>query len=132
MTSRSRRAAFTAAAGAAVNEGPTGFLARLASLPRLVLDVATGRYTGISRSRLLLIALAVGYVLSPVDLLPEVLLTVPGLADDALVAGWIVTALLAATAGSQAWRRGESDPGAAATGGGPRVVPGEVLATHPA
>ena len=29
--------------------------------------------------RLLLIALAVGYVLSPVDLLPEVLLTVPGL-----------------------------------------------------
>ena len=132
MTSRSRRAAFTAAAGAAVNDGPTGFLARLAALPRLVLDVATGRYTGISRSRLLLIALAVGYVLSPIDLLPEALLTVPGLADDALVAGWVVTALLAATAGYQAWRRGEPDAAAAATGAGARVVPGEVLATHPA
>ena len=106
-----RRTAFvSAAAAAAVSDGPVGFTQRLASFPRLVRDVLLGRYDGLSRGRLLLMVLGAAYVLSPIDLLPEALLTLPGLADDALVAGWLVAAVLGATGAYAAWHAGEVAP----------------------
>jgi uncharacterized membrane protein YkvA (DUF1232 family) len=59
--------------------------------------------------------------MSPVDLLPEAFLTLPGLADDAAVAAWLVASLLGATTAYRVWESGvvASDD--------PRVVRGEVI-----
>jgi uncharacterized membrane protein YkvA (DUF1232 family) len=106
-----------------MSDGPTGFTARLASIPRMVRDVLRGRYDGLSRGRLLLMVVAVFYIVSPVDLLPEIFLTIPGLADDAAVAAWLVAALIGATTAYRAWENGQVAPA-----DDPRVVPGEVIA----
>jgi uncharacterized membrane protein YkvA (DUF1232 family) len=126
MSKSSRRTAFTSAATAAGAEGPASLMARISAFPRLVRDVATGRFVEVSRGRLLLMGLAVLYIVSPVDLVPEVFLTLPGLVDDVAVAGWLVSSALGATAAYLAWEG--SGPGAArSTSGDPRVVPGEVV-----
>ena len=123
MPSTRRAAAYTAAASAAVSDGPVRFAQRITALPRLVRDVMLGRFTGLSRKRLLLMGLAVVYIVSPVDLLPEALLTLPGLADDAVVAGWLITGLLGATTAYLAW----DDTPETVPGYAERVVPGEVV-----
>lgn len=117
-----RKAAYTAAAAAAASDGPTGFLARVGSIPRMIRDVMSGRYDGVSRGRLLIMLLAVVYIVSPIDLVPEALLTIPGLADDAAVVGWLIAAVLGATTAYRAWENGQ-----APTVEDPRVVPGEVI-----
>jgi uncharacterized membrane protein YkvA (DUF1232 family) len=63
--------------------------------------------------------LAVLYVLSPVDLIPEAILPLVGLADDAVVAAWLVAALFGATSAYRSWETGRVDPMT-----GPRVYPG--------
>jgi uncharacterized membrane protein YkvA (DUF1232 family) len=64
------------------------------------------------------------YIVSPIDLVPEALLTIPGLADDAVVAGWLIAAVLGATGAYAGWRDGRIDP----TSDGRAPVPGEVIA----
>ena len=123
MSKNSRRAAFASAAATA-GEGPTGLMSRITALPRLVRDVLAGRFVEVSRGRLLLMALAVLYVVSPIDLVPEALLTIPGMVDDVAVAGWLVSAVLGATTAYLAWE----GPGTTSTvADDPRVVPGEVV-----
>ncbi len=124
MRKTPRRSAFFAAtATAAVADGPLGFAERIASIPRLALDVLIGRYDGMTRGRLFLMLAAAFYIVSPVDLLPEAFLTLPGLADDAVVAGWLVASLFGATTAYAAWLAGRDTP----TATDPRVVPGEVI-----
>jgi uncharacterized membrane protein YkvA (DUF1232 family) len=124
MRNSPRRSAFFAAtAAAAADDGPIGFVERLAALPGLVLDVLLGRYDGISRGRVLLMVAAAFYIVSPVDLVPEALLTLPGLADDAVVAGWLVASLFRATTGYVNWRDARVWRGP----NGAQVVPGEVV-----
>jgi len=122
MASTGRKAAAAAAAAAAASHGPTGSMARVGSIPRMVRDVLRGDFDGVSRGRLLVMALAVLYIVSPVDLLPEALLTIPGLADDAAVAAWLVASLVGATSAYRLW---ENDQVSASDD--PRVVPGEVI-----
>jgi uncharacterized membrane protein YkvA (DUF1232 family) len=124
MASKGGKAAAAAAAAAAMSDGPTGFMARVGSIPRMVRDVLRGDFDGLSRGRLLMIVLAVLYIVSPVDLLPEAILTIPGLADDAAVAAWLVASLLGATSAYRLWENGQ-----VSTSDDPRVVPGEVV-TH--
>ena len=107
MSSNRRKAAYTAAASAAVSDGPTGFAARVGSIPRLARDVMTGRYDGMSRGRLALMVAAVIYIVSPIDLIPEGFLSVFGLADDAMVAAWLIAGLIGATSAYRIWERGE-------------------------
>jgi len=130
MKSTPRTAAFASAATAAATAGPSGFVARVAAFPRLVRDVMLGRYHGVSRGRIALMGLAVLYIVSPIDLLPEAILTIPGLADDAMVGAWLVAAVLGAGEGYLAWA-GSQVPFA---GGAPmspythaRTVPGQVV-----
>jgi len=125
MSKNSRRAAFASAAASAGTEGPSGLMARISALPRLVRDVLAGRFIEVSRGRLLLMALAVLYIVSPIDLVPEALLTIPGMVDDVAVAGWLVSAVLGATAAYLAWEGGTPST----VSDDPRVVPGEVI-TH--
>lgn len=142
MSRRSRKAAYTGAATAAMSEGPLNFGQRATSLPGLVRDTVNGRYDGLGRGRLAMMAVALVYIVSPIDFLPEALLTLPGMMDDAAVAAWLIASLMGATTAYKVWGGDPSapttatgamgDPGAA---GGPsptspganRVVVGEVV-----
>jgi uncharacterized membrane protein YkvA (DUF1232 family) len=90
-----RKAAFTAATVNAVHtQGTHGFFTRLAAVPRMIRDSLNGTYQGLSRGKLFAMLLAVAYLLSPIDLVPEALLTIPGLFDDAAIAIWLLAATL--------------------------------------
>jgi uncharacterized membrane protein YkvA (DUF1232 family) len=70
-----------------------------------------------------MLAGAVLYVVSPVDFLPEAVLSVFGLVDDAFVLTWIAAAMVAETESFLAWERSapESDRWREAQGGGRRA-----------
>lgn len=95
--------------------GPGGpaVAVRLACLPRMTKAVARGEYTGVSAGHLGLLAAAAAYVVSPVDLLPEALVGVVGLADDAVVLAWLATTLAQDTDRFLEWekRRGATIKG---------------------
>jgi uncharacterized membrane protein YkvA (DUF1232 family) len=65
----------------------------------------TGRYPALSRGRLGLIALGLAYLVSPIDLLPEVFLPLIGFADDGVIALWLGGAFLAETERFLEWER---------------------------
>lgn len=103
-----RFAAFTAlwrALTRAREPGAPGLSERLHAVPRMVVTAVSGRYPGLGKGRIALFLLAVAYLVSPVDLAPEALLTVLGLADDAVVALWLGGAFLAETERFLAWER---------------------------
>lgn len=75
-------------------EGRYGLGQRLSALPRLLGRALRGSYRGWDRSRAVTVVIGALYVLSPVDLVPEALLGIFGLADDALVAAWLAGAVL--------------------------------------
>ncbi|MQA13325.1 MAG: DUF1232 domain-containing protein [Pseudonocardiaceae bacterium] len=67
---------------------------RAAALPRLVRRAVRGRYPGLGGGRLALFALGLVYLVSPVDVVPEIALTLLGLGDDAVVALWLAGSFL--------------------------------------
>src|SRR5690606_20079857 len=71
---------------------------RLRALPRMLVASMRrrDRYDGLAR--LLLIGLALLYLVWPVDLLPEALIGLVGLVDDAVVVTWLAGAVLSETA----------------------------------
>lgn len=87
----------------ATRPGTPGVGARLAALPRLVWATIRGEYAGTSRARLVGLAAALLYVISPVDLLPEIVLPFLGLADDAVVISWIAASLINETESFLGW-----------------------------
>ena len=76
-------------------------------MPRLVRATLDGTYAGTTVGRLGLVAAAVAYVASPIDLLPEAFLPVLGAADDAVVIGWAVKAFIEETDRFVAWELGQ-------------------------
>ena len=80
---------------------------RAQAVPRLVRSTLEGTYAGTTVRRLGLVAAAVVYVASPVDLLPEAMLPVLGAADDAVVISWAVKAFLEETDRFIAWEIGQ-------------------------
>jgi uncharacterized membrane protein YkvA (DUF1232 family) len=96
---------FATALRTATKPGSPALGERLASLPRLVRATLHGEYSGTTRSRLFLIAAAIAYVVSPVDFVPEALLAVFGMADDAVVISWIAAALINETEAYLLWER---------------------------
>jgi uncharacterized membrane protein YkvA (DUF1232 family) len=103
VSRRRRKAAYTVAATAAMSEGPLSFGQRVACLPGMVRDTVNGRYDGLGRGRLAMMVVALLYIVSPVDVLPEALLTLPGMMDDAAVAAWLIASLMGATTAYQVW-----------------------------
>jgi uncharacterized membrane protein YkvA (DUF1232 family) len=89
---------------------------RLAVLPRMLAAAARGQYPHLSRGRLAMMAAALVYVLSPIDVVPEAFLTVFGLGDDALVVAWLAGALLGDAEQYLGWERDRH-----------RTVPGQVV-----
>lgn len=103
-----RIAAFTAlwrAVTQAREPGAPGLLNRLRALPRMLGGAVSGRYPGLGKGRVALFVLGLAYLISPVDIVPELLLTVFGLADDAVVALWLGGSFLAETERFLAWER---------------------------
>jgi uncharacterized membrane protein YkvA (DUF1232 family) len=92
---------------ATTRPGVPGLTERLHAVPRLVRATLDGSYHGTSRSRLGLVAAAVAYVVSPVDLMPEIVLPVVGVADDALVISWAVRTFVEETDRYLAWEMGQ-------------------------
>ncbi|GGJ99868.1 hypothetical protein GCM10010123_32180 [Pilimelia anulata] len=77
--------------------------ARLAALPRMLRASLRGEYD--AGSRILLMAAAALYVVSPIDAVPEIFLAVLGLVDDAVVITWLAGSLLAETERFLEWER---------------------------
>ena len=77
--------------------GAPGIGTQLAAAPRMVGGSLSGSYPHLARGRIVLAVLGLLYILSPVDLVPEVLLGPLGLGDDALMTAWIVGAVLGET-----------------------------------
>lgn len=85
---------------------------RMAALPRMVRAILTKKYTGVDGSKLLMMLAAVGYVVSPIDLMPEAMLFIAGIGDDALVVGWLAVTIINATDDFLDWERtGDPIPG---------------------
>lgn len=65
---------------------------RAQALPRLLRDVRRGTYADLPKSRTFLWLLALVYLISPIDILPD-LLPVIGVTDDAGVGVWLLTSV---------------------------------------
>lgn len=114
-------ATLAAAVRSALRPGSPGLHERAYAVPRLVRAALRGDYRQVTRGHLALLAGALLYVLSPIDLVPEGLLSVVGLADDAVVLGWLVAALVNDTEGFLLWERARGErkrdgAGSSATG----------------
>ncbi|WP_392542430.1 DUF1232 domain-containing protein [Oryzobacter telluris] len=99
---------------------------RASAVPRLAKAVASGDYVGLSKGRLALMLAAAGYIASPVDLLPEGIFGLLGLADDAMVLGWLATQLVEETESFLEWERsvGRTPRGEAPASPGSSTAPG--------
>lgn len=92
--------------------GAPGLGERLSALPRMARAILTKRYRGVDGTQLLMMLAAVGYVISPIDLMPEAVLFIAGLGDDALVVGWLAVTIINATDDFLDWERtGDFIPG---------------------
>lgn len=69
---------------------------RARALPRLLREVRQGTYADLPKSRPFIWVLALVYLISPIDILPD-LLPVIGVTDDAGVAVWLLTSVSTAT-----------------------------------
>jgi uncharacterized membrane protein YkvA (DUF1232 family) len=74
--------------------GAPGFGARMRAVPRMASQGLRGRYPHLDKGRIGMALLGLVYVLSPVDFIPELILPLIGLGDDAFVAAFVVGALL--------------------------------------
>ena len=87
--------------------GDPGTGERLRAMPDMVTGTLSGAYPGMGRGRLLLFAIALVYLVSPVDVIPEVFLSVFGLGDDVVVAMWLGGSLLVEADRYLGWRRSQ-------------------------
>jgi len=120
-----------AVVAAAAQEPRQGLGAQLAAIPRLLGASASGRTKALSRARLLAVGVGLLYVVSPVDMVPEVILGPLGLGDDGLVLAAVATILLTGARGFLSEQQGDLVGGSAGRRSGnqsPRVA----AAGHPA
>ena len=120
MSRNARLASVVAVARAvrmAVRPGGPSMGERAGAVPRMVRATFSGEYVGVSKGRLLLMLGAAGYLISPLDLIPEAVLPIVGLADDALVLSWLATRLVEETEAFLDWEKGVLGTPAASTSG---------------
>ncbi|GAA4355595.1 YkvA family protein [Angustibacter luteus] len=119
MAGKGRTAAYVAlwqALRGASRPGAPGVWESLRAVPRLVVATLVGRYPGASRGEIGLLAVAVLYIVSPIDLLPD-FLPLLGIVDDAVVASWLAGRLLMDAAAFLRWEsEGAPKPGPVVAG----------------
>lgn len=90
--------------------GPIGNpIQRAKALPRLWKAWRGGRYAELPRSQVMSWAVALVYLVSPIDLVPE-LLPVIGVTDDAGVLVWLLSSLSVASGSYLRWEKDHRDP----------------------
>lgn len=93
-------------------KGRAGALVRIGRALRLFVpmcaDVIKGRYRPVPWRAILWMALALIYLVSPLDLIPDVLVLI-GVADDALIVGWLLTKVDAALDDYRRWKGIDAD-----------------------
>lgn len=97
-------------------KGRYGLGERVRALPRLLSGMLRGGYRGWDRRRALGVLVGLVYIASPVDVVPELLLPLLGLTDDAFVGAWLAGAVLAELDDFLDWERTRD-----------RIVPGYVV-----
>ena len=96
--------------------GTPGIGRRLSAFPRMFRASMKGEYDG--GFRLLLMAAASLYIISPIDAVPEIVFLFVGLIDDAFVLTWLTGALLSETERFLEWEKMK--------GRGPSVIDAQV------
>lgn len=91
----------------AVRPGSPGLADRMSAVPRMASAVMRGDYRGTSWAHLALLAGAVLYIVSPLDVMPEAIFGIFGVADDAVVATWLAAALVQDTEAFLMWERAQ-------------------------
>lgn len=90
--------------------GPVGNpIQRAKALPRLWKAWRSGRYPELPRSQVVLWAVALVYLVSPIDLLPE-FLPVIGVTDDAGMLVWLLSSVSVASGSFLRWEKNHRDP----------------------
>jgi len=84
--------------------GSPGLMTRVRALPRMIRGSMRGDYPGLSRSKLGMLGLAVAYIISPVDVIPDFFIGI-GIVDDFGVFLWLMTSLLGASGQYVQWER---------------------------
>lgn len=87
---RRSRNGFVALGRALFTRGGPGLFRRLGALPRLVGARFRGEYRGVAWGRLIAMGVALVYLVSPVDFVPEAIFGFLGLGDDSVVLLWLV------------------------------------------
>jgi len=134
MSRNARIASVVAVARAvrlAVRPGGPSIGERAGAVPRMVRATFSGEYVGVSKGRLMLMLAAAGYLVSPLDIIPEAVLPIVGLADDALVLSWLATKLVEETEAFLAWEQGTmgAPTGSTGNGSGGAAYPGSAGGT---
>ncbi|GAA4569696.1 YkvA family protein [Planotetraspora kaengkrachanensis] len=99
--------------------GSPGLLTRVRALPRMIRSSMRGDFPGVSRGKLGMFGLAVAYIVSPFDAIPEFLIGF-GVVDDFGVFLWLMTSLLGASGQYVQWERAGMPRGGAAPTAMPR------------
>ncbi|WP_329790404.1 YkvA family protein [Lentzea sp. DG1S-22] len=90
--------------------GPVGNpVQRLKALPRLWRTWRSGKYPELPRSQVVMWAVALVYLVSPIDVLPEFLPLI-GVTDDAGVLVWLLSSLSVASGSYLRWEKNHDDP----------------------
>ncbi|BCJ26053.1 YkvA family protein [Actinocatenispora sera] len=119
---------FRALGRALLARGGASLPRRIGALPRLFRARMHGEYDGLTWGRLAAMLVALVYVVSPIDLVPEAFLLMFGLADDGVAVLWLAGALLDEGERFLSWERSR----AGAPAGPPPGAPGpQYGAGHP-
>ncbi|MEW9531682.1 YkvA family protein [Microbispora sp. NPDC049125] len=84
--------------------GSPGLGARVRALPRMLRAGMKGHYPGLTKGKLAMLGMAVLYIVSPIDVVPDFLLGI-GVVDDFGVFLWLATALLGESGRYVDWER---------------------------
>lgn len=100
-----------AAAGAAAwqviqnTDSKVSLWERARSVPRMLGAKLRGRYPELGGGKLFMMLVLVGYIISPIDFVPELIFSVLGLVDDVAVAVWLTTMVLGESERFVVWER---------------------------
>ena len=84
-------------------KGMQRYIDNIESMCRLVKDYANGTYTDVSRKHVLLIASALVYLLTPLDLVPDII-PVIGRLDDIAVVAYVIRTMRVELVKYNVWR----------------------------
>ncbi|ADG90213.1 hypothetical protein TBS_16920 [Thermobispora bispora] len=88
---------------------------RIKALPGMLRAALRGEYPAMGKRRLAMLVLALAYLISPIDAIPDFLVGI-GVVDDFGVALWLLTGLLQESGRYAEWVRRQAGPAGKAAG----------------